>query len=498
MNYILCYNRVMRRTYIAYAYDIILRCFALMIAVPILVALIYKQYESALPFLYASLFAYVLSLFFKLCHKGANIENLNDIKKSECLFIVVSAWIIGGIIAAIPYVFFGIPPIDALFEAVSGITTTGAGINTNMDYPNAVFFWRSFTQWLGGMGIIVLFIAILPQFAVAGRQMFFAESPGPTEEKFTPRIRSTATSLWKIYVLLTSIEVVLLYIAGMPLFDAVCNSFSTLSAGGFSPNGESIMGYNSMYITWIVLVFIFLSGVNFNIQFKALTKCDLTAFFKSEEFRVYLFVFLGISALVCGSLILNDHYKIFDAVTHSMYQVISLMTSTGSTSSDYSSWHFTTKVLLFIAMLTGGCASSASGGIKIARWVLIWKIMRNEVKKIIHPNAVINVKMDNSIISRDILSQTVMFVSFFMALIGISIIIISILEQNVVVGISGSIAAIGNIGPGFGNIIGPMGGYETLHPLSKLVFITDMLIGRLELIPFLAFLERDFWSFSKG
>ena len=488
----------MRRTHLAYAFEIILKSFALMVALPAVVAIIYKQYSAILPFVYASLFAYALSIVFRFMHKSAQIENLNDIKKNECLFIVVIAWIIGGIIAAIPYLFFGIPPVDALFEAVSGITTTGAAINSNMDYPKAVFFWRSLTQWLGGMGIIVLFIAILPQFAVAGRQMFFAESPGPTEEKFTPRIRSTASSLWKIYTLLTALETALLCCAGMPLFDAVCNSFSTLSAGGFSPNGESIMGYNSMYITWIVLVFIFLSGANFNIQYKAITKFNPLLLFKSEEFRAYLFIFLAISGLVGISLYLNDNYSIFESVTHSMYQVISIMTSTGSVSADYSQWHFTTKTLLFIAMFTGGCASSASGGIKIARLVLIFKIMKNEVKKIIHPNAIINVKMDNNIIPRDILAQTVMFVSFYMTLIAISVVIISILEQNTTIGISGSIAAIGNIGPAFGNVIGPMGGYETLHPISKIVLIIGMIIGRLELIPILAFFEKDFWTFSKS
>lgn len=487
----------MRKTYLAYAFEIILKSFAIMTSAPIIVSLIYKQYDSIIPFLTASIIAYSLSLPLKFIHKSANIENLNDIKKNECLFIVVVAWIIAGIIATIPYLFFNIPPIDALFEAISGITTTGAAINSNIDYPKAVFFWRSLTQWLGGMGIIVLFIAILPQFAVAGRQMFFAESPGPTEEKFTPRIKSTASSLWKIYTLLTIFETVLLYIAGMPLFDAICNSFSTLSAGGFSPNGESIMGYNSIYITWIVLVFIFLSGANFNIQYKALTKFNPLILFKSEEFRAYLIIFISISALVCCSLFLNDKYSLFESITHSMYQVISIMTSTGSVSADYTQWHLTTKVLLFIAMFTGGCASSASGGIKIARLVLIFKIMKNEVRKIIHPNAILNVKMDNNIIARDILAQTVMFVSFYLTLIAIFVIIISILEQNTTIGISGSIAAIGNIGPAFGNIIGPMGGYETLHPISKIILMIGMLIGRLELIPFLAFIEKDFWNFSK-
>lgn len=487
----------MRKVYLAYAYEIILKVLSIMVLFPVIVAVIYRQYSSIIPFCVASLTAYFLSLIMRSFHKKSGIDNLNNIKKSECLFIVISTWILAVIIATIPYLFFQIPPIDALFEAMSGITTTGATINANIDYPYALFFWRSFTQWLGGMGIIVLFIAVLPQFAVAGRQMFFAESPGPTEEKLTPRIRSTASALWKIYVILTLLQMVLLKVAGMQWFDAICNSLSTLSAGGFSPNGESIMGYGSMCITWIVLVFIFISGINFNLQYKAITKFDITVLFKSEEFRAYLLIFLGISALVCGSLILNDHYKIFDAITHSCYQVISIMSSTGSISDDYNSWHFTTKLFLFIAMFTGGCASSASGGIKIARWVLLWKLMKAEVMKVLHPNAVVNVKMDNNIIPKDVLFQIVMYISFIMTFIAISVIVISILEQDLTIGITGSISAIGNIGPAFGHVIGPMYGYETLHPISKFIIIIDMLIGRLELIPFLVLFQKEIWCFSK-
>ncbi len=487
----------MRKNYLLYAFNMNLRCISVAVLIPIAVALYYKQYSSIMPFVITSVIALVLSIICKI-FEYPKLENLNDIKKSECLFILSMTWIITGILFGVPYLFFGIPPIDALFESVSGITTTGASINANMEYPMAVLFWRSFTQWLGGMGIIVLFIAVLPQFAVAGRQMFFAESPGPTEEKFTPRVRSTASALWKVYAVLTFVEIILLKLAGMPMFDSVCNSLSTLSAGGFCPNGESIMGYNSLVITCIVMLFIFLSGTNFNLQYKAITKCDITALFKSEEFRAYLSIFLGISALVGISLFLNDHYCLKDSIIHSMYQVISIMSSTGSVSVDYCDWCFTTKVLLFIAFFTGGCASSASGGIKISRWVLIAKIMGNEVRKIIHPSAVLNVKMDNNIIAKDILQQTVIFAAFYFTLFAISVIVISILEQNVVIGITGSVTSIGNIGPAFGNVIGPMGGFETLHPLSKLILIIDMLVGRLELIPFLVLLERDFWSFSKG
>ena len=487
----------MRLKYLAYAFEIILRHFGFILLLPCIFSVVYKEYDSAVPFVVTAFISFFLSFLLKSMIAKENISNMNDIKKSEGLFIVTTSWLVAGLISALPFMFYGMNILDALFESTSGITTTGASICTGFDYPQAIFFWRSLIQWLGGLGIIILFIAILPQFAVAGRQMFFAESPGPTEDKFTPRIRNTASALWKIYISLTILETTLLIFGGMPFFDAFCNSLSTIAAGGFSTNPDSTMGYHSNYITWIITVFMFLAGTNFNLQYKVFTKKDLRIFFRSEEFRVYLGIFLTISFLVACSLFLNDKYNIFDAVTHAMYQVISLMTSTGSTSADYNQWDFTTKTILFITMFTGGCASSASGGIKIARWILIFKIMKNEVKKILHPNAVINIKMDNTVISRDILSQTVMFICFYMAFVALSVIIVSIHEHNVVVGITGSIASIGNIGPAFGSIIGPAGSYETLHPLSKIVLILDMYIGRLELIPFLVMLEPEFWNFRK-
>lgn len=487
----------MRQNYLAYAFETIFKYFGIILLIPCIFSIYFKEYESAVPFVTTSFISFFLSFLAKSLISKNKLENLNDIKKSEGLFIVTTSWLTAGLISAIPFLFYDLSFIDAIFEAASGITTTGASICTGFNYPKAIFFWRGFMQWLGGMGIIILFIAILPQFAVAGRQMFYAESPGPTEEKFTPRIKNASSALWKIYIALTIIQTGLLILAGMPAFDSLCNSLSTISAGGFSTNPESTMGYNSNYITWIIMFFIFLSGTSFNLQHKVLVKKDIRVLFKNEEFRGYLGIFLGISFLVACSLFINDHYNILDAIKHAMYQVISLMTSTGSTSADYNSWNFTTKTLLFIAMFTGGCASSASGGIKIARWILIFKIMKNQVKKILHPNAVINIKMDNMLISRDIISQTVMFMCFYFMIIALSIILISIQEQDVVIGITSSISAIGNIGPAFGSVIGPTGSYETLSAFSKSILILDMYIGRLELIPFLVMLEPEFWNFRK-
>ena len=251
-----------------------------------------------------------------------------------------------------------------------------------------MFFWRSFTQWLGGMGIIVLFIAVLLQFAVAGRQMFFAEAPGPTEDKLSPRIRNTASALWGIYLGLTVLAAVLLSFAGMPKFDAICNAMSTLAAGGFSPNPQSTMGYHSDLITWIIAVFMFLAGASFILQLKAFKQKNPFILFKSEEFRYYTFSILILSSLIAFVLYFNNEYSAFDAITSALYQVTSLSTSTGSASVDYYHWSFSAKLLLFVAMFTGSCAGSAGGGIKMTRWILVFNSMKNEIFRILHPNAI--------------------------------------------------------------------------------------------------------------
>lgn len=489
----------MRLNYLSYAIGLVMMYIGVVILSPIAVALFYKEYSSITPFLYAGLISIFLGLYLKKGIKGAAIlDNLNDIKKAEALFTVVISWIVFGVISAIPYTFYGISFINALFESVSGITTTGATILTNFEYPHAFFFWRSLTQWLGGLGIIVLFIAILPQFAVAGRQMFFAEAPGPTEDKFTPRIRNTASALWKVYAGITISEIILLMIFGMNGFDAICNSFSTMAAGGFSPNSQSIMGYNSYYITWIILIFMFFAGASFNLQYKAINQKNPLILFKSEEFRTYFSVVLIMSGFIAISLFLNSQYNIFESITHSLYQVISIMTSTGSASVDFAQWDFTSKILLFLVMFVGSCASSAGGGIKMTRWIIIYKSMKSELVRILHPNAILNIKVDDKTVAPEIARQIIVFVCFYLFIFAVGAVIISIIEQNATIGLTSSITAIGNIGPGLGKIIGPMGNFATIHDITKLIMIIWMLVGRLELIPFLVMLQKDFWNFKNN
>lgn len=485
----------MRLNYIANALSVSMRYTGIVLLVPVAVALFYQDFNSILPFLVASFVAVTIGFALRnLIPNTKSLENLNDIKKDEGLFIVAVSWISFGLLAAIPYIFYGLSPLNAIFEAVSGITTTGATILTHFDYPKAFFFWRAFSQWLGGLGIIVLFIAILPQFAVAGRQMFFAEAPGPTEDKFTPRIRNTASALWKIYAGLTILEIILLYLAKMPLFDAICNSFSTLSAAGFSPNSQSIMGYHSNVITWIVLIFMFFAGASFNLQYKVLTHKNPFLLFKNEEFRLYGTLVLIMAILITISLCINNQFSLFQNFTDASFQVISIATSTGSASTDFIQWNYTSKALLFVVMFMGSCASSAGGGIKMARWLVVFKTMKAEITKILHPNAIINIKVDNKTVQPEVARQIIVYVFFYFLIFGGMSVLLSIFEGDTVLGLTGAITALGNIGPGLAPSIGPMANCDGLHHLSKIVMIAGMFIGRLELIPFLVMFQKDFWK----
>ena len=488
----------MRLNYLANALGLILKYIGLVILIPVIVAVIYKDYSSIYPFLISGFASIAAGHILRKCVKDAyTIENLNDIKKSEALLVVALSWILFGVISGLPYLFYGLTPTDAMFEAVSGITTTGATILTTYDYPEAFFFWRSLSQWLGGLGIIVLFIAILPQFAVAGRQMFFAEAPGPTEDKITPRIRNTAGALWKIYAGLTVVEVIMLHYTGMPWFDCVCNSLSTLAAGGFSPNSLSLAGYNSNAAIWITTFFMFLAGASFILQYKVLVQRKPSLIFKNEEFKVYTGMICIMSLLIAAALYFNDGYCIKDGIMHAFYQVISVTTSTGSASVDFAQWSFVPQVLLFTVMFMGSCASSAGGGIKMMRWILVYKSMKNSITKVLHPNAILNVKVDNTIIPHEILNQTVVFVFFYFLCFSVGALLITMVEKDVVIGLAGSITALGNIGPGFGTITGPMGSFSSMHEATKIIMIISMLVGRLEIVPFLVMFQREFWTFKR-
>ena len=474
---------------------LILVAFGIIMLTPIAVAVMEREYTSIIPFITASFTSVTLGFLFQ--KYGGFSRNFDDVKRNEGLLIVSLAWIVTAGMGAIPYLFYGLNPLDAYFESVSGITTTGATILTNFSlYPKDFFFWRSLSQWLGGMGIIVLFVAILPQFAVAGRQMFFAEAPGPTEEKVTPRITHTAKALWLVYVLLTGLEILLLVAAGMPLFDAVCNALSTMAAGGFSPNPLSIMGYDNSAVTWIVTCFMFLAGSNFALQYRFLIQGKPKALTQNEEFRFYSLVVLCSSVCLWAALHAAGPAGLLDSVRDSLFQIVSIITTTGFSSADFALWSVAAQTVLFTVMLVGGCAGSAGGGIKVIRILFGFKYLKREIVQIIHPQAILPIKIDHKTVAEDIQRQILGFLLFYLLLMTSSALLVTVIEGNAAVGLVGTAATIGNIGPGFGEI-GPMGSFGGLSPFTKIIFIVNMVVGRLELIPFLAMLHPDFWSFKR-
>jgi trk system potassium uptake protein TrkH len=476
---------------IAGALGIILTAFGIILLSPILVALLTREHHTIIPFLTGSFCSVSSGLM--LQKYGGWSRNFDDLRRTEGMLIVTLSWVVTAAVGAIPYLFFGLNPLDAYFESVSGITTTGATILMDFSlYPKSFFFWRSLTQWLGGMGIIVLFVAILPQFAVAGRQMFFAEAPGPTEEKVTPRITQTAKALWFVYFLLTVFEILFLTVSGMPFFDAVCNSLTTMAAGGFSPHPQSIMGYESSAVVWIITFFMFLAGSNFALQYRFLIQRKPRSLLNSDEFCCYTAIVLVASVCLCIVLLLDGTSNFIDSIRDSFFQILSIITTTGFSSADFALWSVAAQTVLFTMMLIGGCAGSAGGGVKVIRVLFGFKYLRREISQIIHPQAILPIHIDRKAVPTDIQHQILGFLLFYMVLATLSAVIVTMIEGNGAVGLVGTAATIGNIGPGFGEI-GPMGSFGTLSPFTKIIFIVNMVAGRLELIPFLAMLHPDFW-----
>lgn len=478
------------------ALSLILKYISFLMPVPALCAVILKEYESIFPFVSAALASYVLCrIFSRLSGSGG----LNNITRSEALAVSVSAWIIFSIIAAVPFLCYGLKPVDALFEAVSGVTASGGTILTDFSvYPKTMFFWRSFSQWLGGLGILVLFTAVMPSFAIAGRQTFFSEFSGASsgESKLTPRVKQTAAALWSVYLLLTAVEIGILIYMGMPVFDAVCNSLSCLSGGGFSPAQQSIMQYGQHKFFIVILVFMFLAGINFALQYKVYVKRNFKALFRDEEFRLYIGITLLFSAAIMLTLVSHNIYGIKEAAETALFQTVSIITTTGFVSADYNEWNLRAKLLLFILMFTGASIGSASGGLKLLRLVFIFKYLKRQISKIFHPSGVYPVKINRVIMPEDSVRQMISFVIFYYMIFAVTAVFIVYIEQDAVLGVTSAIASLGNIGPAFG-AAGPMGNFSSIHTISKIVLIFNMLIGRLELIPFLALLHPDFWSLKK-
>ena len=408
--------------------------------------------------------------------------------------IVALTWILMSLFGAMPFYFSGHVPnfVDAFFETVSGFTTTGSTILRNVEaLPKSLLFWRSFTHWIGGMGILVFIIAILPKTESSSMHVMRAEVPGPTVGKLVSKLRASARILYGIYCILTVIQIILLFAGGMPLFDSIVNSFATAGTGGFAVLNNSIEGYNSVYSEMVIAVFMLLFGVNFNIYYMFLIKQGRQAI-KNEELRYYLGIILG-SIVLIAICLSNTKYSIGDSIRYAVFQVASIITTTGFSTVNFDTWPIFTKIILIFLMFIGACAGSTGGGIKVSRLMILIKSGLRDIKKAINPRSIETVKVDKHTVEEPVVKSVSVFLATYMILIAISALIISIDGRDIVTTFTSVLACISNIGPGLG-AVGPYGNFADFSVMSKLVLSFDMLAGRLELIPMLMLFSPYAWS----
>ena len=417
----------------------------------------------------------------------------SDPSIKESFLIVSLTWIFISLFGTLPFLLTKSVPhfVDALFETVSGFTTTGSSILTDIEaLTKGILFWRALTHWIGGMGIIVLVLAILPYFKIGGHHLMIAEGSFAGVEKMKPRLIDVAKRLWLIYVMLTIGEIILLCIAGMPLYDSICHSFATIATGGFSTKNASIMEY-SPAIQYIIIVFMILSGMNFTLHYFALHRKS-KAVFKNEEWKAYILIILIASILI--TLYVRNLYPTIEAsFRHSLFQVSSLLTATGFVSADYEKWPFFTHAILFIIMIIGACVGSTGGGIKVARYVVAFKNVSRMFKRLINPNSIFVVRFNGNLIQ----NQTVRSISTFIFIYYLTIVLGSLIMASLGLDIrsasSSVITTLGGIGPGFG-AVGPVNNFASIPIFGKIYLSFNMILGRLEILSVLAILNPSFYK----
>ncbi len=417
-----------------------------------------------------------------------------NLKVRESILVVNLMWILIGVAGAIPLVLYTkVSFASAFFEAISGFTTTGATVYSNIEaLPHFILFHRSLMHWLGGLGVIVLGVGLLSIINPSGSlSLFKAESTGIKLEKLSPKIKDTALSLWLIYLLLTAIDAVFLKIFGMSWFDAINHAFSTISTGGFSTKNASLGAFNSSAIYWITTLFMLLSGINFLAHLRLFYKD--TSGYKAEEVKVYLIIFLILSTLVTLTHDFVDGDSLFHSATHSFFTIASIMTTTGFATVDYSLWGHSAIALIFVAMFIGGNAGSTAGGIKVIRYIVIFKTLFAELKRILHPRATISVYIDKVRLKGSIISSVL---GFFFLFIFTNVLITLYLYArgfDALTSVSGALAIVGNIGPGFG-LVGPANNFSIFSDTDKIVLSIGMIIGRLECFTVYLLFSSYFWK----
>ena len=452
----------------------------------------YYQSDDVFAILISSILTSVVGLLTWFFTKNSERK---DVGKREGYLIVTFGWILMSAFGAIPFVVHGSIPnyTDAFFETVSGFTTTGASILPRVEVlPYGLMFWRSLTHWIGGMGIIVLSIAVLPLLGIGGMQLYQAEVAGPTKDKLHPRVRETAKRLWAIYFFLTSLEVIFLLFGNMSLLDALCHSFGSLATGGFSTRTLSVAYYNSAYIEYVILFFMFLGGTNFTLHYLALHG-KIKSYIKDDEFKFYL----GLIAITVISLtvylVIANGTPIEKTFRNVAFSILSILTSTGFATADYELWAPFASTFFLIMLLLGACAGSTSGGVKMIRYQLLIKNSLVEVKRLLHPNAIVPVRHNGKAVPNEIIAKVSAFVLTYLAIFALGSLLLAMTGLDLKSSMGSVAACMANIGPGLGQT-GPAGNYSEITVFGKWLLSALMLLGRLELFTVLIIFTPYFWK----
>ena len=482
MNYLLVEN-ILGRLMIAYAG---------FMGIPLIVALICR--EGSVPsFLLSIIVTFVLGIL--LIIHGQKDGRMGV---REGFVIVAGAWLLTSLTGALPFTFSGAVPtyLDGVFETVSGLTTTGASVIDNVEIlPKSILLWRSLTHWLGGMGIIVLFIVFLPNMTGVVH-LFNAEVPGPISERVLPRIRDNALKLWQIYLGLTFIQIILLMLVGMNLFDAINHSFATMATGGFSTKNTSIMYYDNFGIELVLIIFMIIAGGNFGLYHQA-WRSGITKVFRDLEFQFYMLIIVLSSLMIALSLWWTMGVGAGNSLRQALFQVVSIITTTGFASADFDQWPSFAKIILLLLMFIGGSAGSTSGGIKVFRIIVLFKLGWAELKRSIHPKAVINVRFTKKTVDPIVLNNILVFFFLFIAIFGVATLLLAATGLEPFDAMSAVATTLGNVGPGFG-VVGPTTTFSSINTFGESVLILCMLLGRLELFTLLVLTQPEFWRSRKG
>ncbi|MCR5045183.1 MAG: TrkH family potassium uptake protein [Treponema sp.] len=457
---------------------------------PVIAALCYKEYSVLPAFLIPMAAAVLIALVFFITGRKKKIA----LSTRGAFVVVAFAWILASVFGSLPFYLSGAIPyyIDALWESVSGFTTTGATILSEIEnLPKSISLWRAETHWLGGMGIVALTVALFPLLGVGGFQLIKAETTGPEKGKFTPKITTTAKALWTIYILFTCLQVLLLKIAGMSFYDAVLHSFSTVGTGGFSSKNASIGAYNSVAIDAICTVFMFLAGINFSLYFYLLTG-KIQGIRENTEFKAYVtLIFIFVLGITFANL---QHYGGFlTSLRYSSFQTATIISTTGFATADYTFWPHLSQALIFFLFFIGGCSGSTSGGIKVIRWVVFAKQANNEFLKTLHPHGVFSIRLNNRAGRKDIVFNVAAFMTLYFMLLALTTIFGTAANLDLTTAFTGSLSMVGNVGPAFG-LLGPSCNYGFLPSPLKCWYMFAMLAGRLELYTMIIFFFPDFYN----